>query len=871
MKRQKRQSNHRSYLALACLLWTALLLTVYALAAETAISNLNVPGVSASYDGTWSQKPIGQSSKITGKVKGNRGGTCLPEYSSNIGKLILKNGSEGKGTLEFKIEYDTGNVKIGDDVVNSGSTQSYPLDKGGSVTISFTSLGSSEDDYDTECTITVSNISFTPNSEIEVTFEPATNGTYTVKGADDSSAVAVSSAITRTQGSADTFLLTATAANNYKFFGWYDRTNDTYLSLDNPATIAISSNCTVSAVFTAKANAVFSVGGQPFVDLNDATAYADSSGASTIILISDGTLPAGSYTIKSGKTLLIPFDAANTVYTTAPEVVFGAKEAPSVFRTLTMAKNAKIIVAEGGALSVPSKLRASGTNGTSYNGCPTGKYGKIAMNAGSSITLESGAGLYCYGYISGSGAVTAASGSTVYECFQIRSWRGGSATSDMEGNDKKVFPINQYYVQNIEAPLILEGGATEKVYTAVNMSSKAFTASATFIGNNGMFIADPGSKITKRFDGAADRLIFDIEGNAKVSSMQLKIAGLPLIGTLDLNTADYVLPINSNITVNINSGTTTVNQDLAMLPGSQLSIAKDAALTISEGKNVYVYDKDQWGPYAAAGAQLVPVGYSTVNKTTAKRNDNSLVDATIDVNGTLTVAGALYTTSSGANITSSKKTGKVVLNAAAGTATKTQQATQSDTRIAYVDIPITAAQLKNGDGSYTATAGASANDEFSYCATCDMWKKKPHSHDSASYNVTISWPELKFTYTRSTSTTYTWDGEGKKYEAKTTDNSGSWSGPIDIGVCNKSSAGAVNAQFAFAQVGGNTWAAMQFSDNEGSSWNDGTSTLSLPKPDDPETGIKKTVTATLSGTPAAGFTEGQIGTITVTITAAQGG
>jgi hypothetical protein len=173
---------------------------------------------------------------------------------------------------------------------------------------------------------------------------------------------------------------------------------------------------------------------------------------------------------------------------------------------------------------------------------------------------------------------------------------------------------------------------------------------------------------------------------------------------LDLNTADYVLPIQSNITLNVNSGTTTLSQDVAFMPGSELTIANGATVDIASGKNAYVYDQDQWGAYAASGLQLVPVGYSTVNGTTAKRTNASLVDVKIDVNGTLNVEGELYTTESGAAIVSSNGTGKVILAKAPGTDTKTYQATQSGSDMTYVDIPITPAKLQNADGSYYETA-----------------------------------------------------------------------------------------------------------------------------------------------------------------------
>ncbi|MBQ2211698.1 MAG: hypothetical protein II410_02285, partial [Ruminococcus sp.] len=530
--------------------------------------------------------------------------------------------------------------------------------------------------------------------------------------------------------------------------------DENYFSTTASVTTSFTSNQTVEPVFVSSSTPVFQVGSQLFTELNEAVSYSQSSNTAKIVLVSNGTLPAGDYNIPSGKTLLISFDDAQTVYTTAPEVVYGSHANPSAFRTLTMASGANITVASGGAISVPSKLSATGTNAGSWNGTPTGMHGRITMNAGSKIDVQSGGKLYVYGYIAGSGNVYARSGAEVWECFQIRCWRGGTATSGMADNSQKVFPLNQYYVQNIEAPITYYPGATEKVYTAVNMSSQAFAASATFIGSGGMFNVTSGSA-TKRFTGATDRLELTVDGDFSITSMSLKITGLPLVGTLDLNTADYVLPINSNITINVNSGTTTLSQDVAFFPGTEMNIAEGATVVIASGHKAYVYDHDQWGAYAASGMQLVVVGYSTVNGTTVKRTAASLVDSKIDVNGTLNVAGALYTTESGAAIISSGGTGKVVLTAKPGTETTTYQATQSGSDITYVSIPITAAKLQNADGSYYETAGSSAGTEIPYVN--GVWGGSPAAEHTLTINYVV--PE-GFTAPAQYSGTFT---EGEEY------------------------------------------------------------------------------------------------------------
>lgn len=706
---------------MALSLMPALSMPVYAATVNTGVDELTADSNGSA---TW----IYSNGTITGSVNASSSSGCTgTTYTAQTGTLTFKNNlnSDAILTFEYELTFNGGSATVDGTAVTAGDKFSKKLPAGGTVAVAITSNASNE----TATTITIRDLSLEIPQDYTTTFLPAENGSYTVDG------TAITAETELTKNSSEAYALVATADSGYKFAGWYSSTDNTYLSYDANASVMINKERTVTAVFVDNSTAIFEVSGTLFTDLNDAVDYAVTNAKPVIVLKSDGTLPAGDYTIPAGKTLLIPFDAANTVYTTAPEVVYGSHANPSAFRTLTMESGASITVASEGSISVPSKLSATGTGSGSWNGTPTGKHGRIHMNGGSTITVEDGGNLYAYGYISGDGHVIAGSGSTVYECFQIRCWRGGTATSGMADNSQKVFPLNQYYVQNIEAPLTLEAGATERVYTAVNMSSQAFAADATFIGNGGMFT--PSGSVTKWYDGAADRLMLDVDGDFEITPMFLRIAGLPLIGTLDLNTSDYVLPINSNISINVNSGTTTVNQDVAFLPGSELTVASDASATLARGKKAYVYDKDQWGAYAVSDSQLVPVGYSTVNGTKAIRSAGSLTDARLDINGAFNLAGSLYTTESGAAIVSSEGTGTVVFTNAAGTETTTYQATQSGSSMTYVSIPITSAILLNGDGTYTDTAYTTAGTTYYFCRTCKpegIWETK---HSTNAYKLTL--------------------------------------------------------------------------------------------------------------------------------------
>ena len=440
----------------------------------------------------------------------------------------------------------------------------------------------------------------------------------------------------------------------------------------------------------------FSVGGTEYANLNDALSAAEKGKDKTVVITADTTL-SGSYTIPAGVTLLVPFDAEGTLYTTKPEAVETLAN-QTVYRTLTLNSGASITV--NGAISVGGKLFSSSNRHVCK---PTGAYGQIKMNSGSQITVENGGNLYAWGYITGSGNVRITSGATVYECFQVTDWRGGSATIKFAtpANVNKVFPFSQYYVQNIEAPLTIEYGGTEKAHIAAYGENIAIG----FVGTGGMFELTEGATFTKTYDPAADRISFDISGNASLKGIKMKV----FIAIID--SANYVLPINNNININIHSGVTTIAQDAALLPGVQVTIDQGAELNIQSKANLYVYDADQWSKDYVWGSQngISPVAYSPSGK-----GSRAISDASINVNGVLNVEGSVYTTGGGANIYSSDSTGKFVQTAVPGTEKNTYQCTQSGSRVTPVEIPITPATLRNADGSYTETAASKAGDTYVY-------------------------------------------------------------------------------------------------------------------------------------------------------------
>ena len=267
-----------------------------------------------------------------------------------------------------------------------------------------------------------------------------------------------------------------------------------------------------------------------------------------------------------------------------------------------------------------------------------------------------------------------------------------------------VFPFSQYFVQNIEVPLTLNAGANEQVYSGVYAMKSTYTTAINFIGDTGMFKVESGS-FTKDYDEKTDRLVFTVNGEAALNTLALTLAGV------DVNSASYVLPITNNITINIQSGNVTINQDAALLAGVEVNIAEGAGLTVANGKNIYFYDSDEWNSdnFVWGPCKFKSVAYAPGKA--YNRSNNDLVDAKMNVNGSVTAIGAIYTTKGGANICSSSGTGKYIQQGTPGTATATYQYNASSNA---VTIPITAAKLHNADGSYTETATANAGDVINY-------------------------------------------------------------------------------------------------------------------------------------------------------------
>ena len=664
-------------------------------------------------NGTVSVNPGSNGNSFTVTAKSGIDWTSRP--SSTV-KISMKN----KTNLPYKLSFnyscsspDYGTVQGLNGT--SGSIKEQIVDGGGEISITVQSR-ENRNGAKTGISLTLSNITFEKYVvELTTVFWPTSHGSYTVDG------TKIEKETPLTKGSDETYSLVAIPDEGYIFGGWKNIATGKYLqNRSSTMDIAFSEEgYQIQPVFIPKDSAQFSVGEYSFLDLNEANEFALTQSTKTIVLQKSGRLPEGTYTVSSGITLLIPYSSSATVHTTKPSAVDDKNNDRTAFRSLTIGSGANLII--DGVLNVDGQV-------LKLQSIPTGPYGLITLESEGKIELNKGASLYCWGYINGDGTVVAHSGSKVYECFQLTGWRGGGKTSDMISNTNKVFPVNQYYIQNVEAALKLEYGSSEYVYASVTVKipivgtiiqedlTEAFITST----DSGLFQLKEGCTLIKKYVPATDRMYFEVNGDLDIGTMSFSFTS-----SVSLKTKDYPLPLNSNFSINIYSGTTTVSseQDIALLPGAEFTVSNGASFVINS--KMYIYDQDDWvgkkygyGMGTGSG-DFAPVGYSTINGTTKVRTSNDLVDAKVDVNGTMTINGGIYTTEHGANIFSTEGTGQVKFLTAAGTdQVKTYQYQNNST---FVDIACDPAQLRNGNGTYTQTAGAQAGWTYKYDTVAQKW------------------------------------------------------------------------------------------------------------------------------------------------------
>ena len=503
--------------------------TITAFAAESGeVTGLSNENIGLSYSGDKTDTWSANGTTVTGSIQSSSG--CGTTHYSSTLTITNKRSITAVLSFNYAIDAQGGTIQVDGTAVTAGGTFSKELAAGGTVSVYIKSNSTSA-----PTKITLSNVALSANIEATTTFLPAQNGSYTVDGK------AVTEEFSNKQNAMSAYKLIATPAAGYQFRGWYNVTANEYLGTDTTLTLNVESDCTITAKFLAEDANLFEAGTQTYEDLGEAVTYAQTHQISKVTLLSKKATLTKDYTIPAGITLLVPFDAAKTLFTDSPTAVSAGSVSTknNEYKRLTLSVGVTLTVL--GSLSVGGQHKSCGGSSAGYM---SGNYGQVWLESGSQIVVKNDGNLYAWGFVSGAGSVSVESGGTVYEWYQITDFRGGTASLGM-GN--KVFPFSQYYVQNIEAALTLYPGAKESVYAAVFASGRINYSAIPFVGDDGMFKVISGS-LTKQYDGAADRMIYTISGEAEINNLNLTLAGM------GVSSKDYVLPLTNNMTVNLSSG-----------------------------------------------------------------------------------------------------------------------------------------------------------------------------------------------------------------------------------------------------------------------------------------------------------------------------
>ncbi len=543
--------------------------------------------------------------------------------------------------------------------------------------------------------------------QIQMSFVVPTNGSFTINH--NGSAVA-NYASFATEGKV---VLTATPDDGYKLRGWYTTTNGgatkKYVAFGTTYEPNFTSNVTIGADFVpddGKATFWNKNNGKIYDNLN--TANSEASSGQVIVAVNDGVLGAGTYTIKAGVTLLIPFDETYNLMTT-PKVNHMASGTSSLFlfRKLTLADGA--IINCSGNICVGGQMAS--VNGGQPSSYPMGACGMLDLSRGGTINLKSGAVLYAWGFVkgqdmdqgnnteaSGVGKIVAESGATVWEDFQVGEWRGGTASSTIYSNKGswKFFPFQSYTIQNVEVPVEYQTGSKLKCYWAIFGNGQTFTVPFTAVGvsadtDKSLFVLGTGGTLKKWYDPTTDRVCYELGGGASINAIQLTVMGE------SVSSSDYYLPIPANMHIALKSGCTlNLTKPMTMHAGSVVEVKSGATLNIQA--RVHMFDQEDWGTYC-----MYAYYYRTYRNLTShydRGNGTSkanLEDATLIVDGAVNVSNQmLYATQHGANICGNGG-GTFKYGSLPSNTTMTQCTTLSDAN----SVNIRSANLHNDNDSYT--------------------------------------------------------------------------------------------------------------------------------------------------------------------------
>lgn len=501
----------------------------------------------------------------------------------------------------------------------------------------------------------LSNFSVTFKKPVEgsYTVQPTGKGSYTVETADVSLSY-VEGYITQAS-QLKMILKIKNYPTDQRLYAWriteHGQTKDNRVAYDitktetqniasTSLTYTFTGNATVEPIFVHNRHATYVVGNDAadflnennyYVDLQEALDAASSHSSHRVTVMATGELDTSEkkeYTVPVGVTLVVPGEQTYRYRVGAMEkedIVERAGATLKEFVTFTMPEDAVLNV--HGNLSVYAILNSDGRTAPS-------SYGHIYMKKGAKINIKNGGNANVYGFITGEynsdtgeyedTKVVAEAGANVYEILQVRDWRGGSAAQGMLDNANKVFPLNQYYVQNIETLLEIQPGATENVSIGVSISlvgivyttaTLATQYDDTKINQVGFFLLGKETTLQKYLDKTKDRIVMTLSSENSTMTTETEKSILSNVhidmSGVNINSSNYNLPIPTNYDIQLLNNTwLQVKYPTSLLAGATCYVDPTSKVEIDGSAHLFIYDNEQHEVYLNKELDAtMPVGW----------------------------------------------------------------------------------------------------------------------------------------------------------------------------------------------------------------------------------------------------------------------
>lgn len=388
-----------------------------------------------------------------------------------------------------------------------------------------------------------------------------------------------------------------------------------------------------------------------FTSVEGAVTSAGSNSSNDIVYVIPGTNPTilSNFTIAANDTLCLPYSGEeyHKKYTKTDE----GDTSGFADNDCKKYRKSKVTISSGCSITVNGTMIVGGlTGGASPQGATNGDYSEILMEENTSISLESGSTLFCYGFIkekdsAKNAMIHVADEAKVYEPAVIYDWATATKVLVLSHHGKiggiagdiynDIFPFNRYDFPNIRPTLRFSYGSTlwGIVHTFGTNAGHLYTNVKILSKNSDSFaVRSPGAVIYWHFkdsnkevdenwptknDGTTHKTTIEMTGECKLGKLNvsLTVNGYSIV----VDSSNYFLPIPYLFEIVAGQGgsqaSVVIPNRVKFLPGSSLTILKGSSVQFDN--DVVFYQKNR----SDSLTNPQPITYDYSNNTAATLNN----------------------------------------------------------------------------------------------------------------------------------------------------------------------------------------------------------------------------------------------------------